>query len=357
MKVNFATTWESQCGVANYSRELVGELAKKVNIEIVSLDFSTAPKVGELAAKLNSGDLAHVQFQYPFCGGMRFHRNWFPKLLRDIRVPLVVTIHELDLGDNELLFWRIYKRWLNNRLFAQPEIDRLIVHSSEHRRKILNLGVEPEDIRIIPLWVPKVVHIDISQEEAKASLGLSGRKVVTIFGFVVKRKGYDLALDSLCSWPADTVLLIAGGPHVCDRTDYFSHLQQRIDRERLSDRVRITGYVSDDDVPVVMAATDLVAAPFIEMSSSWSMMYAIAYGKPIIASNLPQNQELNSHAHCLVLFKAGSSRDFAQKLGEVIQDKSRLEALSTAARNYAATRTVVHAAKETLKVYEELVVA
>ncbi|MCL6628502.1 MAG: glycosyltransferase [Armatimonadetes bacterium] len=355
MLVRFATTWDSPCGVADYSHELVGELAKTLDVQVVSLDPGAISTSRELAAKLYLADLAHVQFQYPFFGGMRVHRNWFTRLLRDVHIPLVVTLHELDLGERDIFLISAYKRWLNRSLFGRREIDRLVVHSSEYKRSLVNLGVESGDIRVIPMWVPRVVPPRISPEQAKSELGLGGKKVVTIFGFVVKRKGYDLALDSVRHWPENTVLLIAGGPHAGDYTGYFSYLKRRIEEEGLSELVKVTGYLPEERVPIIMAATDVIAAPFLEMSSSWSMMYAIAYGKPIIASDLPQNRELAAQAYCLVLFKTGDHREFANVLSEVVRDESRLEALSAAAREYAASRTVAHAASDTISVYRELV--
>lgn len=355
MLVRFATTWDSQCGVADYSRELVSELAKTLDVQVVSLDPGAVSTPRDLATKLNLADLAHIQFQYPFFGGMQAHRNWFIELIQAVHVPLVVTIHELDLGEKDPFLVRAYKRWLNKNLFGRSEIDRLIVHSSEYKKSLVDLGIESGDIRVIPMWVPRVAQPEISPEQAKSELGLGGKKLVTIFGFVVKRKGYDLALDSLPHWPENTALLIAGGPHAGDYTGYFSHLKRRIEEEGLSELVKITGYLPEERVPIVMAATDVIAAPFLEMSSSWSMMYAIAYGKPIVASDLPQNRELAAQSHCLVLFKTGDHQEFASVLSEVMRDQSKLEALSAAAREYAVSRTVADAADDTINVYRELV--
>ena len=144
MKITFATTWEDRCGIADYSRALAAELRKHAEIEIVSLDCDAPKSPSYLASKLNEGDIAHIQHQYPFFGGMRIYRNTFRRTIVKLNVLLVVTLHELDLGTNRSRLGRAYLRWFNRRLFRGDEIDRLIVHTEDYRRKLTDLGVRPE---------------------------------------------------------------------------------------------------------------------------------------------------------------------------------------------------------------------
>src|SRR5438128_1757319 len=66
--------------------------------------------------------------------------------------------------------------------------------------------------------VPEVALPLPDSEPAKRRWGLEGRTVLTIFGFLARRKGYDVALAALQELPADAVLLAAGGAHAADRT-------------------------------------------------------------------------------------------------------------------------------------------
>ena len=353
MEVRFATTWNSACGVAGYSRSLVAELEKHAKIEVVSLDPDAAAGPASLAARLNRGDVVHIQHQYPFFGGMVFHRNWFNRLLGGLKRPVVVTVHELDVGDSDSLAVRAYKRWFNRRLFAARRIGGIIVHTSDYRDRLKGLGIEPSRMRVIPMWVPAVTRPDVSPDVARSELGLAGRKVVTIFGFVVRRKGYELALEALRRWRDDVALLIAGGPHPGDRTGFFEGLSDRIAAEGLAERVIITGYLPDDRVPLVMAATDVIAAPFTAMSSSWSMMHAMAYRKPIVASDLPPAREINERSPCLILFDSGDAGDLAAKVTGLLEDEAELRRAVAAVDSYAETWTAARAAAETASVYKE----
>ncbi|MHB1002181.1 MAG: glycosyltransferase [Armatimonadota bacterium] len=354
MNVTFASTWDSRCGVATYSRSLVAELEKKSKVEIVSLDAGSISSPARLAARLNQGDVAHIQHQYPFFGGMAIHKNWFRQTVSKVNIPLVVTVHELDLGDQDSIPIRLYKRWFNRFLFSPPEIYRFIVHSSVYRDRLKGIGIDPRDISVVPEGVPSVRQPGISSRNAKSLLGVSGKRVVTIFGFVVKRKGYDLALDMIRKLPNDVVLLIAGGPHPDDRTGFFDDLKYTVETDRLSDRVVITDYLEDSRIPIVMAATDLIIAPFTSMSNSGSILRSIAYGKPVLTADLEWSRELNERCEGLMLFDAGDSINLAERVQELLDDKGLMESASSASRIYAQSWSVAKAAAETISIYEDI---
>lgn len=352
MRITFATTWNSACGIAAYSRSLVAELEKHAEVEVVSLDPDCRLPLDQLAERLNQGDVIHIQHQYPFFGGMALHRNWFRRLLKRLRKPVIVTVHELDLGEDDLWPLNWYKPWFNYYLFGAPGIRRVIVHTEQHKELLVRLGmadigIEPDHVRVIPEGVPLVQEVAISPEEAKSELGLADKKVVTIFGFVVRRKGYEVAFEALGELPDDVVLLIAGGCHPNDRTGFFEEL-----KAKLPDRVIVTGYLPDDHIPVVMAATDVIAAPFTEMSNSASIVWSIAYGKPIVASDLPATREINERLECLMLFEAGDPHGLASRISDLLQnDRHAVEAV----RAYAREFTVARSADETFQIYQELV--
>jgi glycosyltransferase involved in cell wall biosynthesis len=355
MNVVYASTWDCRCGVAEYSHSLVPELEKYVKVEVVSLDPGQINTPARLAARLNQGDVAHIQHQYPFFGGMAFYRNWFRRAVSKVEVPLVVTVHELDLGNGNPAVIRLYKRYFNKALFEPAEIYRFIVHSEDFRNKMTLVGVDPSDVSVIPEGVPKVNRVRISMQNAKILWNVSNRKVITIFGFVVKRKGYELALKALKSLPEDVVLIIAGGPHPDDKTGYFDDLQESIAAMGIQNRVIITDYLENHEVATIMAATDLVIAPFTSMSNSGSILRSIAYRKPILASDLPWCHELNARCKGVSLFRAGDANDLARSIGEMLKDRRILTAASALCREYSEEWSVAKAAEATVEVYNEVV--
>lgn len=265
-----------------------------------------------------------------------------------------MTVHELDLGERDSWPMRMYKLWFNRRLFGGNEIDRFVVHTAEYKDKLKRLGIPAGDIRVIPEGVPTVETALFSSDDAKARLGLSGKRVLTIFGFVVRRKGYEAAIEALRSLPNDVILMIAGGCHSSDRTGFFDEVKDRIEAAGLSQRVMITDYLPDDRIPLVMAATDIVLAPFTAMSNSSSLLRVIAYQKPIVASDLPATREMNARRQCLTLANPGDPDDLAEKIRALLSNAWMRDTAVSAMQAYAEEFTVARAAKETFAVYKEL---
>ena len=96
-----------------------------------------------------------------------------------------------------------------------------------------------------------------------------------------------MALAALRSLPPETLLLAAGGAHAADHGEPEAWLRAEAGRLGVAERFRITGYLAEEQVPQVFAATDLLLAPFHEVSGSASLALGQAYGCPILASDLP----------------------------------------------------------------------
>src|SRR5207302_454220 len=127
-----------------------------------------------------------------------------------------------------------------------------------------------------------------------------------------QRKGHRLALEALSMLPDNATLLIAGGRHPDDKSDFVERIQADINIAGLSERVKVTGYLPPDSVAQVMSATDLVLAPFTETSGSGSLAMAFACGKPILASDIgPHKECLAETPGCLSLFRSGDASALA----------------------------------------------
>src|SRR5436309_2703203 len=98
-RISMLTSWEERCGIAEYSKGLVEALRASVEVDVVPTSFRPTSRAvsAKMGQALNGAQVAHVQHSYAFFGGMRPRLAGFPDLLAAVRVPLVVTVHELDL--------------------------------------------------------------------------------------------------------------------------------------------------------------------------------------------------------------------------------------------------------------------
>jgi len=330
MNVTMLTTWRIACGIAHYTERLVNELKSQVNVEVVPI----APRLRSgvealrhytedaryyrsLGEQLNRGDVAHVQHQYVFFGGVAPHRAKFAHVLSAVRAPLVLTVHEVDEGSR---FKSLLVQRLNRQSFLHPQVRHLIVHSEPLAASLRHLGVPAERISVLPMPIPSIRSNDFNRY--KQQLGWENKTVLTLFGFIVARKGYDVALRALRELPEEFVLLIAGGKHFADRTGYVEALQADIHRLGLEKRVRITGYLQEEELTQAMSATDIALAPFHAMSASASVAELLGHGKPVIASDLPPLRALAQEVGGITLFTAGDSHELAERIAQVASQQA-----------------------------------
>jgi glycosyltransferase involved in cell wall biosynthesis len=81
---------------------------------------------------------------------------------------------------------------------------------------------------------------------------------------------------------------------------------------------------------------------------------ALAFGRAILASDLPCFVELVSASGALWTYANGDAVDLQEKLGAMLGDSSLRGELSTRALEYAAAHTWSEIARRTAVVYEEL---
>jgi glycosyltransferase involved in cell wall biosynthesis len=357
MTVGMFTSTEERCGIAAYSRDLIGALAREVDVQTSAASFEPVPPSAyrAVAERLNEADLVHVQHSYAFFGGMGPRRTGSRVLLGAIRRPLAVTVHELDLratGAHRLppAAEIAYKRAFNRRTLILPNVGVWIVHAEPLREGLIGLGAPAARIECLPMPVPNVPGTLPEGARAKQRWGVEGRTVLTIFGFLARRKGYDVALAALRNLPPDFILLAAGGTHGADTTRPEVWLRAEAERLQVADRLRITGYLAEDEVALAMAASDVVLAPFTEMSASASLHQALAFGRPVIASDLPANRDLG----CVALAPVGDATALARVIREITGDPVQRAALQDRAVRYVADHSYETLARATLHLYDRI---
>jgi glycosyltransferase involved in cell wall biosynthesis len=347
-------TGPERCGIAHYTADLVRAMPSRVDVQVLSGTFDplTREQYAALGEQLNEGDVVHIQHEYAYWGGMGPGTGYFA-FMRSIRKPVVMTVHELDLrtvGTRGLPapLELGYKRWLNRRMFTRPQIRWWWSHSAEVGASLVALGVPKSTVEVLPMPVPPALPMPPS-EEAKRALGLEGRPVLTMFGFLARRKGYDLALEALARLPEDVVLLAAGGVHGADHTAPDQELRALAERLGVGERFMITGYLAEEQVPVVMAATELLLAPFHEVSGSASLAMGQAYGRPILCSDLPALRDSGA-----AFFPAGDAAALARETARLLTQPVERERLALASRSAAMNRSFHALARKTLAVYQKV---
>ena len=173
-------------------------------------------------------------------------------------------------------------RWLARR-------SRLMIVCSEEEQRRVSAFVEGAPIRMIFLFAEER-RLPLGMTEAKSLLGLSGRRVLTLLGFVHPRKGHKLLLQALAELPADFVVVFAGrAREEQTKQDVLAFARDH----GVEHRVRLTDYLSEEELEHYLAATDLAVCPFQTAAASSSINTWISAARPILASDMPLIAEYN----------------------------------------------------------------
>jgi glycosyltransferase involved in cell wall biosynthesis len=378
LRVAMFAPMRRRCGISDYSRLLLSELNLLPNITVRMVEApedvvsrsglhalthyaSEERRFRSLGSQLNHEangnltDVAHIQHQYFFFGGVAPHRSHLRALLSAVRIPLIMTVHEIaEAGSPSPFLIKAAVLLANRRNFLHPAIDRLLVHTGLDRERLLTLGVPDSRIQVVTHGVPRAEPMPDSST-AKRYLGMEGRRVVTLFGFLAVKKGHRVALKAIRRLPEDVLLLFAGDRHPDDHSDYVPNLLAEIARLNLSDRVRISGYLPEERIPDVMAATDVAIAPFLQSSGSGSLANLMAYGRPIVASDIAPHREIASETPSpIVLFESGDAEALAVQIQRLLEDAASRTALQSAALSYASRHSYTQMARETAAIYQEV---
>ncbi len=335
------------CGVGDYADLLLRELRKSVEVVAVAPPDRFDPA-------LNEADVVHVQHEYFLFGGVAPWRVRTGAYLRQITRPIVLTAHEFV--DPAGPVHRNLAIRLSNRLhFGCPRVRRILVHTEADRRRIERWRPSPAPVAVVrhPVFGTPTLP---DREQARAALGVCDRTVVTLLGFLSRRKGHRLALEALAHCSPDTLLLMAGGKHPNDQTGYVEELVRDARPWVDSQRARITGYLEEEAILQVLAATDVILAPFEVSSGSGSLSRAFACGLPIVASDIEPHREIAGIVpEALALFHAGDAKDLARVLSMAAADPQYRARIAEGSHDYAAANSMARIAEQTVQVYRDVV--
>lgn len=368
MKVLHLSTWKEICGIASYTENLIKALAshglesdvypvnRKENKYLMAREV--LENFNDLYEKAMRFDVIHIQHEFGFFGDtLKDSLEVFEQILRNLRKtrkPIVVTFHSeptfvISLSNivgsgraaaRHIGRYRRTRQWRRIAGLFGKQVQG-IVHTKTTRLSIIKSGVPANSIHVIPLGVPKNTdssrHVD--NHTAKERLGYpDGTVLLSLFGFVATYKGPVIATKALTNLPANYHLAIVGGSHPEAKGDQTINAILRTSEKTraLRDRVRVTGYVDGEKLALYQDATDLCLAPYrdVSLSSSAALTWALASGKPVIASSISAFKELSEAHDCLSLISEDSEYELAWRIKGLMSDPTERNRLIQNAHRY-----------------------
>jgi glycosyltransferase involved in cell wall biosynthesis len=249
-------------------------------------------------------DLVHVEYITP----SRYSRS-----------KIVTTIHDISFKRHpEYILFK--DRFILNKFIpgSLKRADKIITVSDFTRNEILkNYKIKPEKVQTIYNGVSKDKFKSLDKfnsqfiENLKTKYGLN-RKYILHVSSLQPRKNVSLLIEAYRSYikryqDEDTLLVIGGKKGY----NYDEKIDDLLRDPVLQKRIKLIGYIKEEELPAIYAAASLYVSPSIYEGFDLPVVEVMKSGVPVIASN--------SSCHGEILDKAGLFFDLNKK--EELVDK------------------------------------
>ena len=202
------------------------------------------------------------------------------RLAEDLRLPLVALVMGSDMND---LAQRPRLRSHVREAFNRAA--RVIALSSALKDKVVELGISPDRVVVHHNGVDGVRFAIRDKTAARRQIGLPEQaRVVSFVGNVVVEKGPDIFVEAVGrldrSWLSGVVAVIVGSGPLTDS------LRSRVEALGLGAVVRFAGRRHPDEIPVWMAASDVLCLTSRREGCPNVVLEALASGRPVVAARV-----------------------------------------------------------------------
>lgn len=263
--------------------------------------------------------------------------------LRLLGVPVVLDLHEAMPEFFRMRFPRAANPLFMRLLLLQERLsiaaaDATISVNDAMRDRLVDLGTSPDKITVVPNS-PSLARFDPARHPVRPFMA-DGRLRLIYAGGVTPTYELDVAIGALALLAADRPEL---DPilDVYGRGDAQETLVALASSAGIADRVVFHGRIAIDDVPAVVAASDIGLAPtrldrFTALTISTKIHEYAAMGKPVVATRLPL-VERTFAVGSVAAYEPGDASSMAAAIVAFVDDPARRA--SAVARTFEIVQT------------------
>ncbi len=342
LKMGIITTWNTKCGIAKYSYNLVSNMSNPdsvtifapCNQEIISNDGPNVKRLweaGDLPSDLmgvfdylvdNGLNLVVVQFQYGFFDLIELSE--FILRCKYQGITVVIIMHSTI---NSIYKFDYIKKSLS-------VCDRILVHSATDLNNLKKVGII-ENVAIFP-------HGINLQESAKTTNKTEDIPTIATFGFCFPHKGILELIDAVQILSLRGVrvkLMLLNAEQPTDRSHcYAEDIRNRIKECGLGEYIYFNSdFLDEEELSGLLRRANLVTFCYqkTDESTSAAARYGISTGLPVIVTPAKIFDELRD---CVFRFEGFGADDIANGIEKVINftynDSDELEYVLGTARNW-----------------------
>lgn len=242
--------------------------------------------------------------------------GWMLKLF--CRKPVICIVHGLDLTYNMKLY---QKFWVGHFI---KKSDKLIAVGNETVRIGIEKNIPEEKFVFIPNGVDTEKCVgDFVKKDLEEIIGekLEGKYVILTSGRLAKRKGAAWFVNNVMPKLGENIIYIVAG----DGPDR-DNIREAVRNNKLQDRVKILGYVTDEIRDTLFNTCDIFVQPNIKVPGDMegfgiSVIEAASCKLPVIASRIEGLRDAVKDGQNGFLVEPYDTQGYVKKINELLADE------------------------------------
>jgi glycosyltransferase involved in cell wall biosynthesis len=265
-------------------------------------------------------------------------------------IPLVADLHEnypalirlLKGRTNPADGERHWRKWDRIERQCAWQADRIITVVDEARDRLINAGVRPDKISVVPNTVDmaKFLNTPVRPDVLRR---YKSTFLLTYVGHINGRhRGLQTLIDAMALLRDEIpqLFLVAAGQV---QEHYFAELINQIGQLGLSNRVEFTGWMDETEFVSFIQAADLCVCPHLASDHTHTTFPNKVYlyhlfGKPVLASNCKPLQRYITESAGGLSYEAGNADAMAQALRTLYKNPALRRTMGEAGRQSVLTK-------------------
>ncbi len=298
----------------------------------IRLGWDLSNKLGE-----DVPDLIHVQYTSPL----------------NCPVPIVVSVHDVSFLEHPEYFTR--SRAFQLKLTVKRTVKRaarVITGSEFSRRSIARAyGLDPARITVIPNAASpffRPLHIDNALDAVRKRFQLPAPYILCVGDLQPRKNQIGLVrafTDLVRNMPQLRHRLVLAGKE----TWFGPKVREAVRLSGVSDRIRLLGFVSDEELLHLYNACDIFVFPSLYEGFGLPVLEAMACGRAVACSNSSALPEVADGA--AILFDTRSVTDISRAMGDLLTDSELRIRMERLGQQRCASFSWQATAQKTVEVY------
>lgn len=295
MRIGMVSTYPPiECGIGTYSNYLTSALKQRGNEVYIFSEYGgkgdyvfgtysshsrdIAANIFEMTSRMTP-DVLHIQHEFGMYGepvGIQIIELILR--CRMVGLPVITTFHTVreDFSKAQEIALRVIIQ----------ESSAIIVHEDYHKRILKESFREMEKIHVVPHGVREMEEV----ADARKKIGVEGKKVILLFGYMRTTKRFDRVIKifpKVAQAVKDAVLVIASKSRSVEHPEYQRNLYRMVEKSPATDRIMVLhGQFPQHIFDTIVSAADVVPFPYEAGGQSGTMAHCFAFRKPVVTSDL-----------------------------------------------------------------------